>query len=311
MSEQQNSFHLPEMPPTILSALTAPTLGHPSFPNELLRSVLLHVLPKDLPTVAAANRHLRSAVAACIDSNLAKHHLSQTSSHERNSFPREFQKPNPADGPPEYHLVRIPFNHPLLRFHHSVAALCRHGINDHIASQMWGPDSAYQVRKGFFHSSVSCEARAFCAERVQALRAAVHIRFRRPRSNILDGDMDDLAEAMRMALLMNSSELLRDIYSAVPEALSEDLESDTMKSYFHTCAEMGYLEGLALVPSNHSLLNSTRGLLSSAYYGHNLAAMQLVLEKGALLNQSVAKDLWFTFLQGEPVFECLQLLLKY
>ncbi|KAJ3112058.1 hypothetical protein HDU96_004983 [Phlyctochytrium bullatum] len=302
------------MPPTILPALTTPTLGHPSFPNELLRCILLHVLPKDLPTVAAANRHLRAAVAACIDIELAQHHLSQTSSRERKSSSREYQKPKPADGPPEYHLVRIPFNHPLLRFHHSVAALCRHGINDHIASQMWGLDSAYQVCEGFFHGRVSFEARAFCAERVKALQAAVLVRFRRPRpsdSLILDKEINDLAEAMNMALLMNSAELLQDIYSAVPEVLSEDLESDTMKSYFQTCAKMGYLEGLELVPSNHSLLNSTRGLLHSAYYGRNLAAMQLVLEKGALLNQSVAEDLWFTFREGEPVFESLQLLLKY
>ncbi|KAJ3118682.1 hypothetical protein HDU96_010012 [Phlyctochytrium bullatum] len=303
------------MPPTILPTLSTPTIGQPSFPNELLRCILLHVLPKDLPTVAAANRHLRAAVVACIDSNLAQHHISPTSSRERKSSSREYQSPKPADGPPEYHLVRIPFNHPLLRFHHSVAALCHHGINDHIASQMWGLNSAYQVWEGFFHSRISCEARAFCAERVQALRAAVQIRFRRPKPNnvssILDEEINDLAEAMNMALLMNSVELLQDIHGAIPEAISGDPESDTMKSYFHTCAKMGFLEGLELVPSNHSLLNSPRGFLHSAYYGRNLAAMQRVLEKGALLNQTVARSLWFTFEEGEPVFECLQLLLKY
>ncbi|KAJ3101480.1 hypothetical protein HDU96_009974 [Phlyctochytrium bullatum] len=305
------------MPPAILPALSTPTLGQQSFPNELLRCILLHVLPKDLPTVAAANRHLRSAVAACIDPNLARHHLSQTSSRKRlepGHGPYEYESLDP-DGPQEYHLFRIPFDHPLLRFHHSVAALCRHGINKHVAYQMWGNTSEYQVWENGGRHIVSLKANALCAKRVQALRAAVHIRFRGDRPNnisfTLDEEISALADAMDIAVLMNSVELLQDIHSSLPEAISEDLESDTMIRYFHTCAKVGHLEGLALVPSNHSLLISDYGLLRSAHNGRNLSAMQLVLEKGAVVNQAVAQTLRLTFLQGESDCQILRLLFKY
>ncbi|KAJ3114034.1 hypothetical protein HDU96_002622 [Phlyctochytrium bullatum] len=42
-----------------------------SLPTELLRNVLLHVEPKDFVIFASANRHLRDAVPACIDQDLA------------------------------------------------------------------------------------------------------------------------------------------------------------------------------------------------------------------------------------------------
>ncbi|KAJ3112419.1 hypothetical protein HDU96_004562 [Phlyctochytrium bullatum] len=49
----------------------------PSFPSELLHTVLFHARPLDLVALAAVNRHLRRAVPQCIDQAVAKHHVAR------------------------------------------------------------------------------------------------------------------------------------------------------------------------------------------------------------------------------------------
>ncbi|KAJ3117052.1 hypothetical protein HDU96_008096 [Phlyctochytrium bullatum] len=71
-----------DLPPNVVPALRVPTLGQPTFPNELLRLILFDVSPNDLISLAAANRHLRSAVAASINQELADRHISRTVSYD-------------------------------------------------------------------------------------------------------------------------------------------------------------------------------------------------------------------------------------
>ncbi|KAJ3098561.1 hypothetical protein HDU96_011044 [Phlyctochytrium bullatum] len=234
------------MTPTIIPALSTPTLGQPSFPIELLRCILLHVLPKDLPTVAAANRHLRSAVATCIDFDMAQHHLSQTSAQGRLK---------PADGPPESHLDHIPFNHPLLRSHHSVAALCLHGISEPVASQMWGRSSAYQVwEQGGLHS-VSLEARAL---------------------------------SMQLALLVDSFELLQDLPLLIKAGANIDevcpaSDRPTLSTAFESTT--ANWEVIVLLDAGASLNVSCRQPpFHSAVRNHDKDFVNGFLDAGALVN---------------------------
>ncbi|KAJ3107075.1 hypothetical protein HDU96_008034, partial [Phlyctochytrium bullatum] len=58
-----------------------PSLGHPSLPNDVLLSILLHLHPEELPSVATVNRCLRQAVPACFNLSDAQRHLSQVLGH--------------------------------------------------------------------------------------------------------------------------------------------------------------------------------------------------------------------------------------
>ncbi|KAJ3110547.1 hypothetical protein HDU96_006487 [Phlyctochytrium bullatum] len=280
------------VPPAIVPALSTPTLGQTSFPNELLRCVLLHVHPKDLTTLAAANRHLHSAVAACIDSKLAEHHISQTIQRIFNPYADTNTEPEP----PEKMLDRIPFKHPLLRYHHTVAALCRHGISS--ADQIWGTGSR--------------KRRAMFPDQVRALCAAVRKRFGRAKPD--DGPLDifDLECCIRSQWI-ESSEVFNALLDVIAEAVLEHPETSAGQEFFIWCAEKGSTEGLALIPLHHPMLSDDitwpLQLLRITIENKHLPAIRLLLEKGAVVSIRITS---YLHPDDDPTnLEILRLLLQH
>ncbi|KAJ3099080.1 hypothetical protein HDU96_010833 [Phlyctochytrium bullatum] len=244
-------------------ALSTPTLGSSSFPIELLRFALIHVHPKDLVILATANRHLRGAVAGCIDSNLAQHHISRYGSH--------------------WDLRKIPFNHPLLRFHHTVAALAFHGLDEDDTERIWGRPRRW--------SSRTRENELF-PERAEALGVALQKRFGTAgwlEETWREKEVRDLANAIHVAGDMGSVKLLQHIFNVIPETMLRVPESVLMRRVFTLSAQMGFTQGLALVPGIHSLLrdNSSLSLLRVAISFNQIPATKLLLEKGAVVSRTV------------------------
>ncbi|KAJ3115042.1 hypothetical protein HDU96_001269 [Phlyctochytrium bullatum] len=250
--------------------------------QEVLRLVILYLHPKDLPTLAAANRHLRGAVAASIDRRLAQYHISQT------------------------RLEHIPFDHPLFRFHHTVAALCRYGIQGEVAEQIWGALKTDGDSQKF---------KELLPDRVRAVRAAVQRRFRtaEPNQGQFDLDLDEemraFTDAIEMARCLESLDLLRDIRSLLPEAILEDLESIAMRRFFLGSLELGYAEGLKMMPRSHSFLErpSADVFLLHALASREVASIQFLLKNGATPSKSATRFLNF---QTDHDMKILLLLLR-
>ncbi|KAJ3101479.1 hypothetical protein HDU96_009973 [Phlyctochytrium bullatum] len=222
------------------------------------------------------NRHLRSAVAGCIDRKLAEHHISQTSKRIIYLFARS--APAATAAPEENMLHRIPFKHPLLRFHHTVAALCRHGIDSSSADQIWGD---------YWSSSRKQEAIFF--DQVRALRAAVRERFRQTKPGKLSNDeIDDLERAITAAQSTESLELLTESLGVMSKVVLEVPEDRVVQNFFVWSAEMGSTEGLALVPVHHPMLSDDitwpLRLFRITIENKHLPAIRLLLEKGAVVS---------------------------
>ncbi|KAJ3092420.1 hypothetical protein HDU96_002754 [Phlyctochytrium bullatum] len=269
--------------PSIVPALRIPSVGHSSFPNELLRLILLHVHPNDLPILAAANRHLRRAVAACINHPLAQHHISQTYACHLVRIPRSQEVP----------LDKIRFDHPLLQFHHNVAAFVRHGFESEVVSQIWGPAWSCDKYNPEICDGYNPEREALRRNQIDVLLTAIRERFRLARAaegndgplkaEWLDKDDIDVFSALEIALKMRSLELLQATYSVLPKAISADPESPAMQEFFFACTAMGYIEGLALIPANN-FGELTLGLLQDALLFGQVPTARFLIDKGAVVN---------------------------
>ncbi|KAJ3105303.1 hypothetical protein HDU96_008616 [Phlyctochytrium bullatum] len=181
------------------------------------------------------------------------------------TFPNRY---NP--GPVTWELHTIPFEQPLL-FHHAVAALLHHGINRDIAEHIW-------PRLWLTERQISK-----IQHRVRALRAAVQKRFRR-----VEPKVDPESEEFEMLSFCDAIDLAR-----------------TMELLFIGSAKLGYMEGLTLVPENHSLLDD---LLSNAICSKHISAVRLLLEKGATVDSYALPMLDFT---SSLDYELLELILNH
>ncbi|KAJ3107870.1 B-cell lymphoma 3 protein [Phlyctochytrium bullatum] len=283
-------------------AQRVPTLGQSTFPNELLRGVLLHVRPKDLLTLSAANRHLRIAVAACIDHDLAKHQIARTKVEESYGDDTE---------PHEGFLDEIPFNHVLLRFHHTAAAFLHHGVQMDVAYNVWGPD---------WRSLEALSAtEALRADRVRALRIAVQSAswLVTPDETELDIMQMYMGDATEMAGLLKSMELLEDLRRVLPvEAGMADVGSECMERFLTASARVGFCQGLSLIPIHHPILfrfGPNKDVLNHAILSNHPPAVQLLLEKGCKPSRlNLSSYVQNHFRHGDEDASCkiLQLLLK-
>ncbi|KAJ3106651.1 hypothetical protein HDU96_008145 [Phlyctochytrium bullatum] len=274
-----------------------------SIPPEVLRSILLGVRPNDLITLASANRYLRHAVSACIDYDLARHHLAQF---------REWHQEI---------LQSIPFEHPLL-FEHSVAAISRFRIYPEKVNCIWGDD--------WQPIGMDAGKERIRLIRVRALRTAVQRRLW-PSSESEDtpfdpaeseDDMETLVEAVAMAGYMRSLDLLADLRNAYPDAFAdafpedilEDLDSDLFKRFFSASAESGFCDALDLIPENHPILNEDNDesvtLLGIATCSLHKPAVELLIAKGAQINPDSEFTVPPLFQVGGESVEILRLLLE-
>ncbi|KAJ3109974.1 hypothetical protein HDU96_007004 [Phlyctochytrium bullatum] len=261
-----------------------------SHPLELLRSILLHVRPKDLITVASTNRQLRHAVSTCVDYALAWQHISAL----------DF----------EYEILRsIPFDHPLL-FEHSVAAISHFSISSTDIDYIWGRywmDAKEEIR---LHS-------------VRRLRTAVQRRLRPKRyecqakerpeedeffkaivdhlvqeyadavgsddgSNHGSGAFWELHQASELAGFMKSVDLLDDLRQAFPDLVATDnLVGGVMKDFLFASASRGFCDGLSLIPQEHPILHifNDDGKTLAGFSGHEPA-----LAKGAPINVDIFEE---------------------
>ncbi|KAJ3115812.1 hypothetical protein HDU96_011090 [Phlyctochytrium bullatum] len=184
------------------------TVGLHSFPNEVLRTVLLNVHPNDLITVAAVNRQLHQRVPKCIDHALAKRHiLDRFSTHD---------------------LRSIPYDHALM-LKHTVARFALCGIDKCFARSVWGLD-------WMPHPMADEEIRV---NRVRALREGFAKRewlrptsADTPKDPELDiDDIEALEDAAEVAGFMRSTELFKDIRRAFPGAITNDPGSVVFKRF--------------------------------------------------------------------------------
>ncbi|KAJ3117043.1 hypothetical protein HDU96_008087 [Phlyctochytrium bullatum] len=239
------------------------------LPTELLRSILLDVFPNDLIALAGVNRHLRHAVPACIDYALARRHV-LAGDHVRDSH-HSLPK------------VVLPFryDHPLL-FNHTVAEFAIFRIRGLAARTLWG--------NGYKPTPTDGKRReAIRLNRVNALRASIEKRewlvseaFETPfgptRRSILE-------KAAAMAAYMRSMDLLEALRSAFPDDISYDPKCCPFKRFLFSSADMGFCDGLDLIPPHHDILTEFHkgsSLLRLAFpHAH---AVELLLRKGASPN---------------------------
>ncbi|KAJ3096475.1 hypothetical protein HDU96_000761 [Phlyctochytrium bullatum] len=310
--------------PKVFMQPLMPALGHTAFPTELLRSVLIHVHPNDLISIAAANRHLRSAVPACIDFPLAKRQVSQLTSVEDSSEDDDFGDYDDVSVSYELQdqLRSIRFDHPLLRYFHTAAAVGLFGMSQTVARCMWGSD--------WKPSATDPKSEALRLHRVHALRAAVQKGFW-PTPPFPEGWIppqqswhqhdEHLENAATMAAFMKSTELLDDICAALSAILPEGLplHSPSMQKFLFASAEVGFCNGLALIPPHDPILSFTNddgnALLEQATDRDppDLRTVQLLLEKGAAADPNHIFSKWtpVTTALFSNNLELLRLLLQH
>ncbi|KAJ3102793.1 hypothetical protein HDU96_009519 [Phlyctochytrium bullatum] len=281
-------------------------ISSPSFPNELLRTVLLYIEPLDLVALAAVNRHLRHAVPECIDQALAKYHIAQFPEHGFIWFVRVADEWTGETSDRE-----IPFDHRML-FEHAIAAISRFKI---------GGDNTYAVwRKHWQFCKTDAKKEELRLHRVRVLRTAVQRRLwpfssssdddRTPFDPVqIEDEIKQLLEAVRMAGLMRSFDLLDDLRRAFPEAfpdaIIDNLDSVFFKRFVFASAESGFCEGLSLIPQQHRILLETNSkghyILGLTITSRHLPAVELLLAKGAPVNPGP------TNLRSEPpLFHALE-----
>ncbi|KAJ3106638.1 hypothetical protein HDU96_008151 [Phlyctochytrium bullatum] len=180
--------------------------------GRLLCAILLDVKPNDLIAIAAVNRHLRCTVPVCIDSALAKCHVTALSAIIAVAVSMSpYSKVSEA-------LRHLHFDHPLL-FEHAVAVLSRYGISRHVTKAIWG--------KRWYPNepAVDAKSEAIRLHRVRFMRGALQNQVSQLRSAsakhwALTMDKQSIIYAAEMAGLIKSTDLLGDLLSAFPETLT-------------------------------------------------------------------------------------------
>ncbi|KAJ3117069.1 hypothetical protein HDU96_007987 [Phlyctochytrium bullatum] len=247
-------------------------LDYPSFPIELLHNVLIRLHPNDLPTLAAANRHLRFALPAVIDHAFATRHLAAIGCNVS-----ACSRISPLQ---EGLLKDIKFDHPVL-FMHAVAAVTMCGVSVDSCEHVWGLGWRLQDAK----AEAKPGGKEIWAARVRVVRTAVREEYWPSQHTDRPAHMDS---AFFLAAAMGSLDLLNDLRSRFPDAVADGPQTDPMRAFLWSCASFGFADGLKLVPHNHPVLNMRNGnqrtLLEEAsfYSRHNV--IQVLLDLGAAVN---------------------------
>ncbi|KAJ3090508.1 hypothetical protein HDU96_003395, partial [Phlyctochytrium bullatum] len=232
------------------------------LPVEVLREVLLHLHPNDLPFLAAVNRHLRHYVPICIDPGLAKHHIAV--------FYHERYRGSGVNG-----YNGLPFDHPLL-LEHMVTMIALYGVKDATVFERRWKKKSEELR----------------LHHVAAMRKVVQ---RGLWPSPLFGDVDpQLIQALKAAVNLRSVDLLSDLREAFPEHLAD--VSDTLyRTFIFESASMGFADALALIPANHPILferelseidlESLETLMDLAVRSGSLESVKILHELGSAVNE--------------------------
>ncbi|KAJ3112426.1 hypothetical protein HDU96_004569 [Phlyctochytrium bullatum] len=273
-------------------------IGLQSFPNELLRTVLVHLEPLDILTLAAVNRQLRRTVPQCIDQAAARHHVARLTDKGGIWIREIVQRDN----------KKVTFSHPAL-FEHAVAAIARFGLGIYSARAIWG--------RRWRRAVPDAEEDEFSSThllRVRVLRTAVRRRLwpfpsdssSTPSQTVLNEEkMEKLEEAANMAGLMRSIDLMDDLRHTFPDAFADDLNSTVLKGFLFGSAASGFCEALNLIPAGHPILEETNAdqetLLGLACESRHLPAVEFLLAQGALVNPAPTNPP-----TKPPIFHALQ-----
>ncbi|KAJ3107874.1 hypothetical protein HDU96_007757, partial [Phlyctochytrium bullatum] len=248
-------------------------LGICCLPPELLRTILLHVHPNDLITLASVNRHLRRSIPTCVDYALARRHVLVVNHH--------------------LDLLRliwhVRYDHPLL-FKHTVAEFAVGGISRRVATNVW-------CLSWSLIPSDREKEQAIWLNRVNALRESIERReWAIPESEdgrlgLTDLQVTTVADAVKMAAIMWSMDLLDALRDAFPDNISYDPECVLFRKFLFASALEGFCDGLELIPSNRDILNvfdeeEDACLLQLACRFGHVPAIELLIQKGASVNLS-------------------------
>ncbi|KAJ3100964.1 hypothetical protein HDU96_010179, partial [Phlyctochytrium bullatum] len=237
---------------------------------EVLRNILFHLHPNELPTLAAVNLHLRNILTGCIDLALAKYHLD---AHPYSPNAEE------AYESVEKILQAIHFDHPLL-FEHNVAIVARHG-------EIWRSETWVMGRfKCDFDTRGDWEMiEGLRLRRVEAVKTALD-RGSWPSQQQLE---------LWGFMILLTDLLLEDLRQRFPDIIKADLNTYPYRSFIYASARAGFEEGLELIPNNHRIVREpesrifTWKLLELAIQSRNPESADLLLvRRGAPVNEDVS-----------------------
>ncbi|KAJ3112487.1 hypothetical protein HDU96_004504 [Phlyctochytrium bullatum] len=196
------------------------------LPVDVIREVLLHLHPNDLPTLAAVNRYLRHAVPICIDHGLAEHHLPVL--EQGRGFVHDY-------------LRNLHLDHPLL-FQHLVAAIS-------------GGTFFPSFHRPWKRSMTDGKNEELRLRRVAAMRTAVQEGWPSSEGYLLEEDLHvHVHRALQAAFDLRSLDLVADLRRCFPEEL-EDVGTYPLRDFIYECARVGFVDALALIPTNNPILS--------------------------------------------------------
>ncbi|KAJ3100481.1 hypothetical protein HDU96_010310 [Phlyctochytrium bullatum] len=264
------------------------------LPAKALRNVIIYLHPNELPTLAAASRHFRHAVPDCLNFEFAKHHLV--------AIQRGILQPFPGKV-----LEQIWFDHPLLR-HHVVAAFALYQVRRSTLKAVWGEEW-----KEAPTDPASEELRLY---RVAVLRDAVQSgtwpSLQRERFFASGCSIEG---AVKAAGYLRSLDYLEDLRRAFPETITDDPGSHTYKNFFFASAEVGFADGVKLIPAEHRLLYQSDenewSVIEFALASHDVETVRALIDAGAYVS-----DFHFNFpplhyaLEADDPIDLMKLLLE-
>ncbi|KAJ3109764.1 hypothetical protein HDU96_007096 [Phlyctochytrium bullatum] len=235
--------------------------GWPALPTELIQSILLCVHPNDIPELASVNRYLRRTISACVDHSFADQHLKLLTKGGRNL--------KQSAGI----LRRIQFDHPVL-FQYAVALLVQLQVSGWAADMLWS--------KRWRNAAADSRGARLRSSRARVMMAAL---------GKVELPASEIPRMFKAAVYLRSMELLDFLRRTYLSNSLEDLETSPMRAYLFLSAEIGFIDGLALIPNGHSVLDACdekkphRTLLYvAAIHSGSTAAVQMLIDKGASVN---------------------------
>ncbi|KAJ3094068.1 hypothetical protein HDU96_001856 [Phlyctochytrium bullatum] len=254
--------------PTPAFGNTSPRLGHRSFPIDLLPSILIHLHLNDLPTLAAANRHLRLAVAAATTFTFANRHLTAIA-YKTESKASALAKKATSQA--------IDLD--------AIAVVTMHAVSIKPCRRVWSMQrKAKPIVKDLREA------------RLRAVRTAIQNNWwPGPRAQTVS--TAQIAAAFAVAALMRSLDLLDDLCSRFPVAVGAGLRTIPMQTFLWSCAAEGFVKGSKMIPHNHPILNirlqrdcgfdkHDRTLLEEASFSR-YKAVKVLLDLGAAVNTDI------------------------
>ncbi|KAJ3094707.1 hypothetical protein HDU96_001517 [Phlyctochytrium bullatum] len=232
-----------------------------SLPLDVLLNVVLHLHPSSLPILTTTCIHLsRTLTASALTFSFAKQHLTVTAQ-------RDLDSASDPDGNPTNLacLNDIPFSHPLLQ-NYVLAAGSVFPFSIDLLAHIWGPHWATSPSRIIPILSYVFRTRLW-------LNAS--------DTPTDDGDPDPtLVHAFNATAHLHSLPLHTTLHETHLPRHPRAFHRPELRHFAHTAVSVGFVPGLALIPSHHRLLTRSPRLLLTAIDSRHVDTVALLLAKG-------------------------------